>query len=64
MATTMNSISVTCGPGPWGVAEGGSDEEEKADVDKEEEAAGEASEVTMVVAPTATKAATDTETES
>ena len=50
---------------PQGVAEGGGegDEEEMADVDEEEEAAGGARDVTIAEIETATRAATDIETE-
>jgi hypothetical protein len=62
MATGSNRVVL--GPRPQGVAEGGGDEEEMADVD-EEEAAGEARDVTMAETETetATRTATDTETE-
>jgi hypothetical protein len=42
MATAMGSKSVGLGLSPHRVAEGGGDEEEMADVDAEEEAAGQA----------------------
>jgi hypothetical protein len=57
MATGSNRVVL--GPRPQGVAEGGGDEEEMADVD-EEETAGEARDITM--AETETETATDTET--
>ena len=62
MATGSNRVVL--GPRPQGVAEGGGDEEEMADVDQEE-AAGEARDVTMAETETetATRTATDTETE-
>jgi len=62
MATGSNRVVL--GPRPQGVAEGWGDEEELADVD-EEEAAGEATDVTMAETgtETATRTATDTQTE-
>jgi hypothetical protein len=62
MATGSNRAVL--GPRPQRVAEGGGDEEEMADVD-EEEAAGEARDVTMAEpeTETATRTATDTETD-
>jgi hypothetical protein len=58
------SNRVVLGPRPQGVAEGGGDEEEMADVD-EEEAAGEARDVTMAETEneTATRTTTDIATE-
>jgi predicted RNA-binding protein associated with RNAse of E/G family len=62
MATRSNRVLL--GPRPQGVAEGVGDEEELADVD-EEEAAGEARDVTMAKTETetATRTATAVETE-
>ena len=61
------SNRVVLGPRPQGVTEGGGDkEEEMADVDEEEEeAAGEARDVTMAetATETATRTVTDTKTE-
>ena len=48
------SNRVVLGPRPQGVAEGGGDEEEMADVDEEEEAAGEARDVTLAETETET----------
>jgi len=58
----MGSNRVVLGSTPWGVAEGGGDEEEMADVDEKEEAAGEERDVTM--AETETETATRTLTDS
>jgi len=59
MAT--GSKRVVLGPRPQGVAEGGGDEEEMADMD-EEEAAGEARDVTMAKTETETVTRTATDT--
>ena len=61
MATGSNRVVL--GPRPQGVAGDGGDEQEMADVDEEEEAAGEARDVTMAEIETATRTVTDTETE-
>jgi len=63
MATGSNRVVL--GPRPQGVAEGGGDAGEMADVDEDDEAAGEAADVMMAEAEaeTATRTATDTETE-
>jgi hypothetical protein len=60
MAT--GSKRVVLAPRPQGVAEGGGDAEEMADVD-EEEAAGEASDITMAETKTETTTRTATETQ-
>jgi len=64
MHTATGTIRVALGRRPRGgaAAEGGSDEEEMADV-QEEEAAGEARDIVMTETKTATTAATETETE-
>jgi len=59
MATGSNSVVL--GPRPHGVAEGGGDEEVMADVDEEEEASGEARDIT--IAETSTETATWTSTD-
>jgi len=59
----MGSTRVVLGPRPKGVAGGGGHDEEMADVDKEEEAAGEARDVTMAEIENATRTATGTEPE-
>ena len=65
MATATGANSVALGPRPHGVLEGGGDgdEEELADVDEEEKAAGGARDNTMAKIETATRTATDIETE-
>ena len=62
MATGANRVAL--GPRPQVVAEGGGvgDEEEMADVDEEEEPAGEAGDITMAEIGTVTRTATDIET--
>jgi len=57
------SNRVVLGPRPEGVAGGGGDAEEMADVDEEEEGLGEARDVTMAEIETATRSATDTKCE-
>jgi hypothetical protein len=61
----MGLTRVVLGPWVLGVAEGGRDEEEMADVDEEEEAAGLNRDITMgeTETETAMRSATDTETE-
>jgi len=55
----MGSNSVVLGTRPHGVADGGGDEPELADVDEDMEAGGEAEDIT---GETATRTATDTHT--
>jgi hypothetical protein len=64
MATGTNRVAL--GPRPQVVAEGGGDgdEEEMADVDREEEAARGARDITMAEIETATRTATAIETDS
>ena len=61
MATGSNRLAL--GLRPPGVAEGGGDEEEMADVDEAEESAGVARDITMAETETATRTTTDTESE-
>jgi len=63
IATAMGSNRVVLGPRPQGVEDGGGDQEEIADVDKDEEAVGEARDDTMAETESAIRTATDTETE-
>ena len=61
MATVSNRVML--GPRPEGVADAVGDEEEMADVDKEEQAIGGARDIAMAETETATRTANDTETE-
>jgi hypothetical protein len=61
-ATRTNRVVPGCRPRGGAAAEGGREEEEMADVHKEE-AAGEARDIMMTETETATTAATETETE-
>jgi len=61
MATGSNRVVL--GPRPQRVVGAGGDEEEMADVDEEEEAAGEARHVMMAEIETGTRTMTDTKTE-
>jgi len=61
IVTATGSNRVVLGPRPNGVADG--DEEETADVDEGEKAAGESRDVTMPETETSNRTATDTETE-
>jgi hypothetical protein len=61
-ATGTNSVVLGCRPRRGALAAGGSEEEEMADV-QEGETAGEARDVMMSEAETATTAATETDTE-
>jgi len=62
-ATATGPNRVVLGPRPKGVAEGGGDEQEIADVDEEEEAAEEARDITMAETHAANRIATATKTE-